>query len=186
MSTQLDGSKDWHDVFLVPGQLHDSERRFLRDFAELASRDHGGDITIVNIGIWRGASCHCLRIGAPDARLIGIDVMGWYPIEMENIHDETQSLKEFLRMDVIKRNSNYVRWGDPIHLLFIDGGHEYGVVTGDIYNFCPSVVIGGYVVFHDSGRDEVLQAIDDHIRSTGKWLELTKKVGTLAWFRRLE
>ena len=186
MSTVQDGLKDWHDVMLVPGQLHNSERYFLRDIAELADRDHGGNITIVNIGIWRGASCHCLRVGAPNARLVGIDVMGLYPIEVDHIHDESQFLVDFLRMDVIKRNSNYVKWGDPIHLLFIDGGHEYDVVKKDIQNFCSNVVIAGYVVFHDSRRDEVRQAIERYIRKTGKWLELTKQVGTLAWFRRLE
>lgn len=179
------------DVMSVPGQLFDSERHFLKHLAIHVS-DTFVDPTIVNIGIWMGASCYCMRMGAPEARLVGIDVMGTYPIEA--MHPD---LLGHLQMQVIKRNSNFVSWSEPIHLIFIDGGHEFEVVDGDITKFCPYVVSGGYVVFHDSRRDEVKEAIDFRFRdkavfedwSKGDWEELTrsgdKQVGSLAWFRRV-
>jgi predicted O-methyltransferase YrrM len=40
-------------------------------------------------------------------------------------------------------------WDKPIHLLFIDGSHEYEAVLADFNNFFPHVVPGGIVAFHD-------------------------------------
>ena len=59
----------WNDIAIVPGQIWPNERVFFRDTAEVV-RDifDPVQITIVNIGIWRGASMHCCRVGAPDAR----------------------------------------------------------------------------------------------------------------------
>lgn len=40
-------------------------------------------------------------------------------------------------------------WSRPIHLLFIDGSHEYDDVLQDYNNFFPHIVEGGIVALHD-------------------------------------
>jgi len=172
---------DWNDVMLVDGQIFKSERYFFRDIAEeTTARFWDTQITIVNIGVWKGASMHCFRLGSLGANLIGIDVMGAYNME--------QRLVDYLRAEIIKRNSNYVSDPpNPIHLLFVDGGHEFETVEGDILLYCPNVVSGGYVLFHDAGESEVRGAISSALQETGDWTELTNKdkpIGSTRYFRR--
>ena len=50
-------------------------------------------------------------------------------------------------------------WNKPIHLLFIDGSHEYEDVLADFRNFYPHVIPGGIVAFHDVGRPVDGQAV---------------------------
>jgi len=168
---------DWNDVDLVPGQIWPKERIFFRDVAaEVTKKFPHEQITIVNIGIWRGASMHCFRIGAPEAKLVGIDVMGAHSFV-------TPGLTDFLNAEIIKRNSNFVAWSDPIHLLFVDGGHEFETVLGDIMLYCPYVVSGGVAVFHDTGESEVRGALS-LIQETGDWSKESAEVGMLRKYRR--
>ena len=39
--------------------------------------------------------------------------------------------------------------GQPLDLIFIDGGHTYEVVSGDMRRFAPLVRPGGLIAFHD-------------------------------------
>lgn len=171
------------DILSVPGQLFESERWFFKQAAEeIATRF--ASPTIVNIGIWLGASCYCFRAGAPGARLVGIDVMGTYAIELAH-----PNLLKHLNMEVVKRNSNFVEWNDRIHLLFIDGGHELDVVWGDYVRYGTCVVQGGCMIFHDSGRPEVVDVVNRIRKKVGLWEEFNRgaeKIGSLAAFRRLE
>lgn len=98
---------------------------------------------ILNIGVYKGASMHCLRVGAPDAVLVGIDVA-----------PRTVPAPQVLRAELLYGDSRRLgpRWKRPIHLLFIDGGHRYKVVCADILNFGMHVVLGGIVAFHDYSR----------------------------------
>lgn len=175
---------EWDSVTEIPSQLFPCEHIFLRDFAKRVSGEFDNP-TILNVGVWRGASCYVMKVGAPKSRLVAVDVMGVYSVD-------TPGLLEYLNMEIIKRNSNYVDWKDSIHLLFIDGGHEYDVVCQDICIYCKHIVPGGYVIFHDSKRDEVVDAINDLLRSPSwfttamKWEELKDVVATLAVFRRTE
>lgn len=165
------------DIFAVDGQLFNSERHYLKSAAHRVSELFPNP-TIVNIGIWKGASCHCMRLGAPNAKLIGIDVMGVYSVERE--------VQDFLKLQVIKRNSNYVTLSEPINLLFIDGGHEFEVVLNDIRIYTHHVVPGGWVIFHDSRRDEVMRAIEWTMIGNVGWEEVIAepRVGSLQVFQR--
>jgi len=172
-------------VNLVPGELHQSEKFFLWLMANQVCEEIRTDITIVNIGILHGLSCHCLRIGGPGARIVGIDILG-----DERMHD----FPNRDTIEVIKADSGNYDFPDPIHLLFIDGDHETPAVRKDILKYCPKIVKNGYVIFHDArgrGRWEskVSDAIDDVLVDTGFWNELTystgRIVGVLRWFKRL-
>lgn len=167
------------DVMKIPSQLFDSEKVFFKEIAERVVVEFVPAITITNIGIWMGSSCACFRAGAPEAKIVGVDVMGTYSV--------SQEVMDFINFErVIKRNSNYVDFDIPTHLLFIDGGHEYEVVKNDVRIYCSLVHVGGYTVFHDSRRPEVGPAIRETISEDPKWEDVSdRRVGTLQWFRRI-
>jgi len=93
--------------------------------------------------VFRGASMHCLRAGAPDASLVGIDV------------ELLKVVRTGLRAEFICRDTRHMgSWYRPIHLLFVDGGHEYETVRSDIEAFGKHVVVGGIMAFHDYMRSQ--------------------------------
>jgi len=142
---------------VVPGALLSRvERAWLRAMAQAVAEERGGHVSdvpvqevvqdvavIVNIGIFKGASMHYLRAGAPDAVLVGIDV------GLGQIH-----AADVLRTELICSDSRLVSWERPIDLLFVDGGHSYEVVRSDIETFGAHVVAGGVMAFHDYARSE--------------------------------
>jgi len=168
---------DFQNPLLVESQLFMNEHHLLVALGQRAQREFTQP-TILNIGIWRGASCHCLRLGAPDAQLIAIDVMGTYAFTIPDLID-------FLDMTVIKRNSNYVELIQPFQLVFVDGGHEYEVVCGDIRKFCSQIVKGGYAAFHDAGRQEIQRALSECMPEIGEWEKLPESTSNLLCMRRL-
>jgi len=165
------------------GALHLVERTWLKDAAS-AVVQRFGQPTIVNIGVLWYASMYCLRVGAPKARLIGVDITT-YPETI--VHPE-------LKAEFIIANSQvcHVNFKDPIHLLFIDGDHDYKAVVGDIAGWAPKVVPGGIVAFHDYAPSPkqlikhklqgVRQAIDEWA-AVANWKKLSSP-GSLAAFQR--
>ena len=117
------------------------EREWLKDTAALMAETFESPL-LVNIGVRRGASMHCLRAGAPNADLVGIDV------------DLIKVVRTGLRAEFICRDSRRLSWYRPMHLLFVDGGHAYDVVRSDIRTFGKHVVIGGIMAFHDYARSQ--------------------------------
>ena len=53
------------------------------------------------------------------------------------------------QVEIIASPSWEVDWNKPTSLLFIDGLHDYANVARDFHHFEPSLVSGGYAVFHD-------------------------------------
>jgi len=126
----------------VPGALLSRpERLWLRDTARLMGIQYIRPL-IVNVGIWKGASMHCLRAGSQDARLVGIDVglkLCQHP--------------ERLRAELIRKDSRQLgSWDRRIHLLFLDGGHSVEVVRSDIKTLGQHVEFGGIMALHDCDR----------------------------------
>lgn len=168
---------DLSEIGVVPDQLHGNERILLRDFAVRVQEEFGAP-RILNIGILHGGSCHCLRLGSPDAELIGIDVLG-------NRFMNTPGLLEFLSMEVIHCNSNYVDLDGLFHLVFVDGGHEEEVVAEDIRRFVSKVVVGGYVLFHDAGYSSIDRACVAELPKCGKWKKLSESTSNFACYEKL-
>lgn len=100
---------------------------------------------MVNIGVYKGASMYCLRAGAPNVgELVGIDL--------------TPRTLPDLRAEFVWGDSRRVAWERDIHLLFIDGGHDYDTVRSDIARFGSHVVPDGIMAFHDYGRSDAYLA----------------------------
>lgn len=137
------------------------EREFLREMAEQTPRSG----CIVNIGVCYGASLHCLRAGAPEATLYGIDLNN-----SRLIGDPGAIL--------ITGNSN-----DPSHLpgvaidlLFVDGAHDFKTVLYDLTIWAERVQLGGVLICHDYyvHKSDVKQAVGFWLRhvTSGAWEEL--------------
>jgi len=117
------------------------EREWLRDIAAEAEDDFGKDTVIVNIGIFRGASMYCMRAGAPNARLVGVDI----------VKPDPKYVDSSMRAEIIVADSGkcHADFEGPVHLLFVDGDHSYEGVKADIAGWTPKVAPGGVVAFHD-------------------------------------
>ena len=111
------------------------ERKYLKATAEKFPKG-----LIVNIGVFRCATMYCLRAGAPDARMIGVDIK---PCDVK--------IAPVLKAKFIIGDSRkcHVQVTDPVDLMFIDGDHHYEVVKADIKNWTPKIRKGGVVIFHD-------------------------------------
>lgn len=136
---------------------------------------------IVNIGIFRGASAHCLRAGAPRAKLVGID------LRPETAVAHLQKLDmEYLRGDSHDYCSDFIR---PIRFLFIDSATRYPSVKQVVTDWVPKVVEGGLFAIAcyslPPPRWGVKQAVDEWLNDQplGKWQEIDAP-DSLKAFRR--
>lgn len=129
--------RDWRTVQGKSISLH--QREFLVRLAEETCITFPKPV-IVNIGVHVGCSLYCLHAGCPHAKLIGVDI---------NEKWLTPSKKEIARLILGDSNLVHTKVRKPIHLLFIDGGHSYHTVKGDINGWVPELVVGGIVAFHD-------------------------------------
>lgn len=133
----------------VPGAaLTNDERKFLYDTAqEIESRFDKP--LIFNLGVFWAASLWCLRQGAPNADLYGIDI--------DYISHKPKYRSELWNTTLIEGNSHtyHTIWHKPLHFLFIDGDHTYESVKKDIAGWVPKIVDGGIVAFHDYAPKEV-------------------------------
>ena len=167
------------------GVLRPAERSWLKDAATNAVKRFGQP-TIVNIGVLWYASMYCLRAGAPKARIVGVDIK----------KDPTATIHPELEAEFIWEDSRrcHINFKGPIHLLFIDGDHDYPVIAADIANWTPKVVPGGVVAFHDYAPSKkhlvkwklegVRRAIDEWAAKPG-WKRIETS-GSLAAFQRPE
>jgi len=76
-----------------------------------------------------------------------------------------------LPVTILQFDSKAIAWSKPIDLLYIDGGHSYDQVKGDIDNFAKHVRRTGYMIFDDYGKRhlQVTEAVDDYLASSGQW-----------------
>jgi hypothetical protein len=80
-----------------------------------------------------------------------------------------------LPVDLLEFDSKAVAWGRRMQLIYIDGGHSYAQVMGDIANFCRWIARSGLMVFDDYGKKhlEVTQAVDDAIKGYESAFEMS-------------
>lgn len=159
------------------------EREWLRATAEEIAAEFDAPV-IVNIGIFRGATMYCMHAGAPQARMVGVDVQ--YP--------QGHRLDPRLHAEVLVGDSGklWSTFEGPVHLLFIDGDHSYQGVSRDIAGWTPKVAPGGIVAFHDFKTEPKVAAKHAGIkRAVLEWEReaqwyLLAPVGSLRAYRRPE
>ena len=114
------------------------ERDWIRDESARVAERFGPDCTIVHIGVERGISLYASYAGAPEARLVGVDL-------------DISQLAGDLQPELIQGNSQrcHEDFTGPIHFLFVDGDHTAHGVLADLHGWLPRVVDGGTVALHD-------------------------------------
>lgn len=157
----------------APGySLPDVERVLLRD---LAAEVRPG-AQIVNVGIAKGASCHCLAAGARGVRIIAIDI----DPECAGVEGPWQT--------IIGDSGRLGYITGHVALAFIDGDHEYDGVAADIRAWGPRIEPGGVLAFHDYGNSHLPQCVGvkpavDELMGEG-W-QHGGDAGSIRWFRRV-
>lgn len=169
----------------VPGaQVTNSERDYIRKLAQETAAHFEAPL-IVNIGIMWGCTLWCLRDGAPDAVLYGVDIEP----ERWPISDA-----DLLHAKILKGDSRVMPFYDDIHLLLIDGDHHYETICSDIANWMPHVVPGGSVIFHDYAPSRynmdaypelegVKRAVDEWAVASSEWKQLAVVDSVIAFGR---
>ena len=116
---------------------------------------------IVEVGVWRGGNSALLGTYYPDARIIGVDVLGPDdPDDSFGYREEVQN--PTLRSNVDRFGIEMVKGdsGDPVTLnavrsligdttadyVFIDAAHDYDSVKRDFETWSP---LGRVIGFHD-------------------------------------
>lgn len=76
---------------------------------------------------------------------------------------------------VLKFDSKAITWKRKIDLLYIDGGHDFEQVKGDIDNFSPHVRRNGFMILDDYGKKhlQVTEAFDQYISEHDDLWEVT-------------
>ena len=141
----------------IEGWLTPNQERWLFENAYLLPDKSN----IVEIGSFKGRSTCCLASACRGTRkrVYAIDTFSGNDSDFgyrNFFHEFSRNMK---RVRVAKYvnpvagiSSEIVKaWSKPIHMLFIDGSHEYTDVLADFEGFYPHVVPGGIVAFHDVG-----------------------------------
>jgi hypothetical protein len=157
-------SADFASVMAVEGLMRRSEVNCLYNLAKQAVPNG----VIVEIGAYRGLSTIALARGTSGGHHVPV-----YSIDPHEQTDPTNGkegglsfgpkdniafFKNVLFADVaeIVRPVHLLSWeaaagwNKPISLLWIDGDHEYEVVSKDFRLWEPFILGGGYLAFHDS------------------------------------
>lgn len=157
-----------------------NERLFLAELAQEINRRFDNP-TIVNIGVNRGTSLHPLS--AFGGRIVAID------IDLSHWMFDTSKLPE---IEYIEADSTTYDFDGDVHLIFVDGDHEYPGVKGDILNWQDRVVPGGIMAFHDYNPPKfkwrligVERAVNE-LMTLDKWDVIDVKGSVIAFRRRGE
>jgi len=190
--------------------FYPEELRFLRQRAALAAQCFPLR-WIVELGTGCGLSTQAMAEGlcehksAGEAHVLTIDdyrqaeLFRWSaPVAVQRIGQAGLApWVEFRQADT--HGECWHAWRDPVHLLFVDAGHDYESASADFRTWLPKVPPGGMVLCHDVMvepgvllKDGVLESLEDdgYLGSTiafGEALKATSpqmlgRCMTIGWF----
>lgn len=152
---------DWAlpEAFIqISGHLHTGQEKLLHDLAMQTPEDG----IILEVGAHKGRSTCAIALACVNTQrhIYTIDAFTGKPDNTDDLSAPSyigEFLKNLDRCNVVGYVTPLVGlsneyWHDfkkPIDMLFIDGGHEHEVVTGDFNNFFPLLKAGGILAMHD-------------------------------------
>jgi predicted O-methyltransferase YrrM len=155
--TEPPTDREWRHLWArakgMEGWLRPEEGRWLFD----AARALPPESTIVEIGSFKGRSTCCLAGGCREhARVYAVDSFDGGPNlpRADSLADFNRNIRSCGLSDyvepIVGLSSEVARkWAKPIHLLFIDGSHNYDDVLADFNGFFPHLTKRSFVAFHD-------------------------------------
>jgi hypothetical protein len=169
----------------IEGWLSESETDLLIATAIKTCVDLAAPQNIVEIGSYHGKSTVALgnvvKTLFPKAKVFAIDPHdGIVGASDQGLHTLPSSLQDFKNniaeeglnevVELIQDFSYNVKWIRPIHMIFIDGLHDYPNVARDFWNFSEWIVSNGYIAFHDySDYYPGVQAFVSELLQTNKY-----------------
>jgi cephalosporin hydroxylase len=123
------------------------------------------EFTFMEIGIYKGAILSLYKMLANMAgktvNRYGVSPMstaGNFPEsdfekDVDTIHDEFKLEKDFIIIKGLSTDPIMIKAAGylvPIHILYIDGGHDFETVFSDIKNYSPLIVSGGFLIVDDA------------------------------------
>jgi glycosyltransferase involved in cell wall biosynthesis len=148
----------------IGGWLSEAETDLLIAVAIKTGTQFPAPQHIVEIGSYQGKSTVALgnvvKYLFPLARVFAIDphegVVGAADQGLQKLAPTLQQFKKNIEtealtgvVELIQDYSYNVAWRKPIHMVFIDGLHDYPSVARDFRHFEEWIVPGGYIAFHD-------------------------------------
>lgn len=136
----------WYRV--TPGAaLTREEREWIRAASDTVAARFPEPV-LVHLGVDRGGSLHCSLAGAPDGRVVGVDV---------DVSRFEAGPVEPGRFELVQGDSRLVHQGfeGDVHFLFVDTDHHDSTVLAELLGWLPKVPAGGIVAFHDYGNDHL-------------------------------
>jgi predicted O-methyltransferase YrrM len=110
-----------------------------------------GAENILELGTWEGDTT--LLLSHYFDKVYTVDIQPKVELHIDNV---VQICADSLKYDT------YAAIPPPIHLAFIDGGHEYTNVVTDTFHALRLITNGGLIVFHDvASWPDVKLALDD-------------------------
>ncbi len=133
----------------------------------MAAQNCTGRGVIFEIGAWKGKSTIFLARGSKEGSNIKVYTVDPFTGSSEHreLDPDTNTFNEFksniqimdvddIVIPIIATSEDAVKkWNKPIELLFIDGGHEYGLVKLDFELWYPHVIKNGIILMHDTDSD---------------------------------
>lgn len=158
-----------------------AEAQFL--YNSVASLDNPN---CVEIGRYQGGST--ILMASAGARIISIDAhvfkheSGVFGKRLDDYLGIVLHLLGILdRVEIVVGNSqDYYNEKETVDLIFIDGDHTYEGVKADYYNWIDAVKVGGYVLFHDSGKARNIPEVRKFIKEIP--LKYVDEVGSTTRF----
>jgi predicted O-methyltransferase YrrM len=195
-----DFARLWPQIDSVEGLLAPGQEEWLFRMA----RALPDGARIVEIGSFKGRSTVCLGLGCKETRrhvyaidrfqgsykdLDGYDELkptfeeGFFETWSANVR--RNGIDQWVTPLVGNSLEVASHWRAPIHLLWIDGSHEYEDVLADFKAFYPWVVYGGVIALHDVTHtwDGPTRVWNEHVCIR---LKETGRVGSLAFGKKRE
>ena len=148
----------------IEGWLSEQETDLLISTTIKTCVDFAPQQNILEIGSYHGKSTvamgNVVKSLFPKARVYAVDphngVVGATDQGLQKLPPSLQMFKQNIEaeklsdvVEMIRDFSYNVRWDKPIHMMFIDGLHDYPSVAKDFWHFSEWIVPGAFIAFHD-------------------------------------
>lgn len=157
-----------------------------------AVRDVGRDhrpVTVVEIGSYEGRSTVALALAVRDAgggRVHAIDPHGPGSDRYEVFLDNLRRAGVAELVEPLRTTSRDARWrfeDRSVDVLFVDGSHEYEVVSRDLFDWTSALADGAIAAFNDPFWPGVNRALRERVARVGSPFRLPAFVGNTLLFR---
>lgn len=162
---------------------------------------------MLEIGLFKGATVSLWRLFKPNAEIYAISPMNGEGLEWkdDNYHEHITTIHSHFNqknpniIEGLSEDINVILETSvtaPYDVLYIDGGHERRHIDNDLWEYCPMVKSGGYLVIDDccndfhmefgyfQGIQDVTDGVVDYMNKNGDEWEFVLSVVHIKVYRK--